>query len=277
VAGVLESLRPLVALIGQADDPVVLAENLAGMAESGAPGPDISTALAREVTDRSLTASALLYAGVLDVTGERTAATALRLAQAHVLVAAATDDHWELVLTVPGFLRGTLSQLVATLGESARPRETGPAITEVAMSARDSLIVAAPYLHAAFIHVLSGSVERVLRAGGTATVITRALSLAAPERSSANVEAVAELRQAAERAKRAVTVRSWEETGLGIHFKVVIADGRLAYLGSANLTPGGALAHAEAGVILRGSRVANLSWWLAAVADELGRRRLPAG
>ncbi|WP_407698288.1 phospholipase D-like domain-containing protein [Streptomyces marianii] len=59
---------------------------------------------------------------------------------------------------------------------------------------------------------------------------------------------------------------------VGIHFKVVLADDQLAYIGSANLTPGGTRVHAEAGMLLRGSRVKALSRWLHVVADELTRR-----
>nr|WP_225955288.1 phospholipase D-like domain-containing protein [Kibdelosporangium phytohabitans] len=206
----------------------------------------------------------------------RTPCAAVRLAQAQVLTEAA-EDSWELVLTVPGFLRRTLADLVAVNGDRSRPRETQATLVEVAATARDNLMIAAPYLHADFVTTLANPLQRVLQTGGAVTVITRALSLTAPERSSANVEAIALLRQVAERAGRAITVRSWEESGLGVHFKVVIADHRLAYLGSANLTPGGTAAHAEAGVLLRGPRVAALSRWLTAVADELARRRLPSG
>ena len=54
-----------------------------------------------------------------------------------------------------------------------------------------------------------------------------------------------------------------------------LADVALAYLGSANLTPGGTAAHTEAGVLLRGDGVDKLAGWLEAVCKELARRRLP--
>ncbi|GLY54989.1 phospholipase D-like domain-containing protein [Lentzea sp. NBRC 102530] len=276
MASVLEPLKPVVALIRQAPEPMALAARLLDLAESGSTGAELATVLSTSVTDGNLVRSALIHADILDMAGNRTPCATVRLAQAQVLTEAA-EDSWELVLTVPGFLRRTLADLVAVNGDRSRPRETQATLVEVAATARNNLMIAASYLHADFVTTLANPLQRVLQTGGAVTVITRALSLTAPERSSANVEAIALLRQVAERAGRAITVRSWEESGLGVHFKVVIADHRLAYLGSANLTPGGTAAHAEAGVLLRGPRVAGLSRWLTAVADELARRRLPSG
>jgi phosphatidylserine/phosphatidylglycerophosphate/cardiolipin synthase-like enzyme len=276
VASVLEPLKPVVALLLQAAEPMALAQHLVDRAESGATGSELAMLLSGNVTDGNLVRPALIHADVLDVTGARTPGATVRLAQVQVLTEAA-EDSWELVFTVPGFLRQVLAGLVARNGDRSRPRETQSTLVEVATTARENLLIAAPYLHAAFVGTLANPLRRLLQVGGTATVITRALSLTAPERSSANVDAVALLRQVAEQAGRPIAVRSWEESGLGVHFKVVIADRKLAYLGSANLTPGGAAAHAEAGVLLRGPRVADLSKWLTAVADELARRRLPSG
>ncbi|GAB3855804.1 hypothetical protein GCM10029963_51140 [Micromonospora andamanensis] len=275
MASVLEPLKPFVALIRQAPEPMTLAARLLDLAESGSTGAELTTVLSTSVTDGNLARSALIHADILDIAGNRTPRAAVRLAQAQVLAEAA-EDSWELVLTVPGFLRRTLADLVAGNGDRSRPRETQATLVEVAATARHDLVIAAPYLHADFAVTLANPLQRVLWAGGTVTVITRALSLTAPERSSANVEAIALLRQAAEHTGRVITVRSWEESGLGVHFKVVVADRKVAYLGSANLTPGGTVAHAEAGVLLRGPLVADLSRWLTAVADELARRRLPS-
>lgn len=106
------------------------------------------------------------------------------------------------------------------------------------------------------------------------------MSLRAPQTSSANVEAVEQLRADAEPATAGAAagrmrVCSWEERGLGLHFKAVVAAGRRAYLGSSNFTPGGTAGHAEGGVLLDSSRVQLLESWLLAVADELDERRLP--
>ena len=154
------------------------------------------------------------------------------------------------------------------------------AIRETAASAGPLLQIAAPYLHSGFVGLLAPQVERVLDAGGQVQLVTRALSLRAPDRSSANVDAVTLLRNAADGKPGRLLVASWEETGLGIHFKVVLAhreDGtQTAYIGSSNLTPGGTLAHAEAGVIANGPQVEALSKWLDLTVSELRRRRLPS-
>jgi phosphatidylserine/phosphatidylglycerophosphate/cardiolipin synthase-like enzyme len=277
VARVLASLKPFVALLGQAQDSLALAEQLVALAQAQAPSSALIDAIADEVTDTTLIASTLEHAGVVNRQGQLSQLACQRLAQVQILLEAASDDGWDLVLTVPAFLRTAMDDLVAQHGPRLRPRETAATLAHVAAAARNRLIIAAPYLHTAFIMTLSPHLGRVLDNGGTSLVITRALSLRAPSRSSANVEAVAQLREIAEPAGRRFHVRSWEETGLGIHFKVIIADDQLAYLGSANLTPGAMHAHAEAGVLLHGSRVANLSRWIDAVADELARRRLPSG
>lgn len=142
------------------------------------------------VADGPLVRPALMHAGVLDAAGAVTAAGATRLAQTLVLIEATQAGSWQLVLTVPGFLRGALDACVAGHGDGARPRETTAVLREVAGAARKRLLIAAPYLHEQFVHVLAPDVERVLADGGRVEVITRALSLTTPARSSANVSAV---------------------------------------------------------------------------------------
>lgn len=279
MAPVLDALRPLVSLLGQAPDPGQLADRLHQLADGGTTGQELVAVLAAAVTDARLAAPTLRFAGVLDVSGAVTAAAPVRLAQAQVLIEAAERvwaPGWELVLTVPGFLRGAFGQLQTDLGGGRGPRETSVALAEVAAAAQQRLVVAAPFLHTRFVARLVPVVERVLSGGGQVVVITRALSVTGPVRSSANEAAVAVLRAAGHRAGHPVVVRSWEEGALGIHFKVVVADDTVAYLGSANLTPAGAGAHAEVGALVRGDQVAVLGAWLDLVADELGRRRLPA-
>jgi hypothetical protein len=104
MVAVLDTLNPLAALVRQAAEPMTLAERLVELASSGATGQHIVSALWTRVTDHNLVIPALVRAGVLDATGSTAHDAYLRLAQAQVLVAAAEDD-WELVLTVPGFLR----------------------------------------------------------------------------------------------------------------------------------------------------------------------------
>jgi phosphatidylserine/phosphatidylglycerophosphate/cardiolipin synthase-like enzyme len=281
VARVLDALSPLAALLAQARDPIAAAEALARGADAGADAATLLAQLQAAVVDTGLAATVLTYAGVLDANGRLTGAAATRLAQAAVLVEATQDaerrqDRWQLVLTVPGFLRDALEASVAEHGDAMRPIETTRAVLEVAAAAHSRLLLAAPFLHEQFVRQLIPAVERVLSTSGEVVVITRALSFAAPDRSSANMAAVDGLRAAAAHVTAGrLVVRSWEESGLGIHFKVVLADARLAYLGSANPTPAGTAGHAEAGVLLHGPGVAGLARWLDAVCLELAHRRLP--
>lgn len=276
MAGLLEPLTPLASLISQSSDPDNLVDELITLINKGSDGQSLCEALAISVTDGSLARSVLAHSGVLDGGGRLTAESIVRLEQVKVILELTAANHWELVLTVPSFLRPALQRLVTSHGDAQRPRETKAVIADVARSSRRKLVIAAPYLHSTFVESLTAPIERLLRSGGTVTIITRALSLTAPERSSANVEAVARLRQAAGNANRPITIRSWEEDGLGVHFKTVIADDELAYLGSANMTPSAINAQAEAGVLLHGSKVAVLGAWMEGVAQALGHRRLPS-
>ncbi|OQQ17501.1 hypothetical protein B0675_10575 [Streptomyces sp. M41(2017)] len=272
MARVLEPLRPLVSLLLQAPDPVGIAAAAIDITAAGGTGPEVTALIANVVTDRRLVSYALIHASVLDEGGQLTKAAPLFLARAHAMVAMSVEDGWELVLTVPAFLKDSLATMSRDNGGPGLPLDTGRTIRLVAESARTHLVIAAPYLHPSLANALAPALATLLAAGGTATLISRALGWAAPDRSDANVEAVAVLREAAGEASGRLKVCSWDESGLGVHFKVVLADDQLAYVGSANLTPGGTEAHAEAGVLLRGKQVRSLSRWLRAVADELTRR-----
>ncbi|MGW1169949.1 phospholipase D-like domain-containing protein [Streptomyces sp. NPDC002550] len=272
MARVLEPLRPLVSLLLQASAPVDTAAAATNVAAAAGTALEVSTVIMNAVIDRRLVSYALAHAGILDEEGNLTEGASLLLAQAHAMVAMSVEEGWELVLTVPAFLKDSLSTMSRDNGGPGLPLDTGRTIREVAETAQTRLVIAAPYLHPSFATALAPALTTLLQDGGTATIITRALGWSAPNRSNANVDAVTVLREAAGTARRRLTVCSWDEAGLGVHFKVVLADDRLAYIGSANLTPGGTGAHAEAGVLLRGSRVRSLSRWLQVVADELTRR-----
>jgi len=280
VAAVLDRVRPLAALLRQADDPANLTNQLIDVAGAG-DGRAVLSCLSEAVTDRFLVRQTLIHCGVLADSGQLEPQGIVRLGQAAALLEAQDESAFRLVLTVPGFLRPSLEQFVSEHGDAARPLETMTAIRETAASAGRRLQIAAPYLHTRFVGLLAPQVERVLSAGGQVQLVTQALSLKAADRSSANVDAVALLRRAAAGKPGRLLIASWEETGLGIHFKVVLAhrcDGtRAAYIGSSNLTPGGALAQAEAGVLASGPQVDTLSNWLDLTAHELTSRRLPSG
>lgn len=273
MAGVLEPLRPLVNLLTQADAPAAVAERLCGMVLAGARGDAVRDELASAVADGVLAGDVLMHAQVLDADGAVTPVAAVRLGQAQVLAEMRTDEWCELVLTIPAFLREALEEATCANMADGRPRETLSAITEVAVTARERLVIAAPYLHPGLVAMLAGHVERITRGGGQVDVITRALSPGSPTYSASNRESIDLLRGAAHRTGQRLIIHSWEEEGLGVHFKAVTADHRLAYVGSANLTPWGAYGHAEAGVLLRGRQAALLAGWLDRVGLALEQRR----
>lgn len=282
MAAILDRVRPLAALLRQADDPAGLANELVDVAAAATArdGSAVVSSPSEAVTDRFLVRQTLVYCGVLTESGQLEPLGIVRLGQAAALLEFEAESGFRLVLTVPGFLRPSLEQFVTVNGDAARPLETMTAIRETAASAGRRLQIAAPYLHTGFVRLLAPQVERVLDAGGQVQLVTRALSLKAPDRSSANVDAVMLLRDVADGKPGELLVASWEETGLGIHFKVVLAHRengtRAAYIGSSNLTPGGTLAHAEAGVLAAGPQVDALSRWLDLTVFELRRRRLPS-
>ncbi|MEU0487261.1 phospholipase D-like domain-containing protein [Streptosporangium sp. NPDC006013] len=272
MARILEPLRPLVALYHQAQKSVDIAAAATNFAAAAGTGDGIVELIGSAVTDRRLVSPVLIHAGVLDQKGQVTHTAPLLLAQAHAMTVMAVEESWDLVLTVPAFFKTTLGLMTRDHGGPGLPLDTGTTIRAVAEQARSRLVIAAPYLHASFIEVLAPYVKALLKSGGSTLVITRGLACASPSRSDFNIDAVAVLRKAAGTASERLSVRSWDESGLGIHFKVVMADSNIAYIGSANLTPGGTSAHAEAGVLLRGTKVSDLARWLEAVAQQLTPR-----
>ena len=276
MASLLEVVTPLASLISQSRDSDEVYRNLLSMSTSGASGDALSRYLSLQVTDKELVIPVLINAGVLDGNGEATSDAGIRIGQAQLAAATAIDRGWQLVLTVPVFLRPSLDKFVAQHGAAARPCETKAVLSEVANAATEKLVIAAPYLQAGFLTQIIPAVERLLSNGGEVLLITRALSTGSPETSAANAEAAALMREAGARAGRQPVVRSWEESGLGMHFKVAIADAKEAYLGSANFTVGGTTSHVEMGVRLRGEQVGTIAAWVDIVANTLAARRLPS-
>lgn len=278
MATILDHVRLLAALLAQADDPVGVATRLSEAALAGAHYDQLRAAVAESVADIGLADTTLKWCGVLDGTGNVTPDAAVVFGQAAALLEVEQSAGYQLVLTVPAFLRPALGQLVAEVGDVARPVETTFALREAAAAAGPRLQIAAPFLHVGFIRLLASDVERVLAGGGQVQLLTRALSLSAPRRSTANTEAVSLLRSVAGGKPGQLTIASWEESGLGVHLKVVLAHrsagGPVAYIGSSNPTLGGTLAHAEAGVLAHGPQVALLARWLDVIVTGMERRRL---
>jgi len=277
VAAILASLSPLAELLLQADDPVELAQSVLAEVQAGATaGGALEGRLISEVHDGGLVLPAMVLADIVDLATHTVCPGALIPAAQLVAIVEArvSADHWQLALTIPAFVRGPFADMVADLPSPLRPIETVPAMHMIAGKARERLVLAAPYLHPAFVTMFIPHVKRIAQAGGTVALITRALSALSPQHSQANIEALEVLRHATS-ARDLLVVRSWEEDGLGVHFKAVVADEHMAYLGSANLTPAGGSAHAEAGVLLSGPSVSVLARWLQVVSTALGERRFP--
>jgi hypothetical protein len=180
------------------------------MALAGADGQAIRGALARSVTDAPLASDVLVHAQVLDITGTVTPLAAVRLGQAQAVTEQRADEGCELVLTVPPFLRGTLDDLTRDTVVGIRPRETLHAIARVSDTAKERLIIAAPYLHPGLMAQLTSHVERITADGGKVVVITRAILPGSSSHSASNRESIALLRAAARRADHGFIVCSWD-------------------------------------------------------------------
>jgi phosphatidylserine/phosphatidylglycerophosphate/cardiolipin synthase-like enzyme len=252
VDSVLDALNPLVDLLEHTADPQHTAGRLLEATEQDVRA--VWAVLDDVVDEPAVVAPTLAHARILTRparTAELHEHAARQAAAAQALLAQRHADSWQLVLTVPGFLRAALDDLAGAHPGQPRPRQTATVLTELAAGAATNLIIAAPYLDTGFVRYLIEPVTKLLRAGGHVLVLTRALSLRAPQTSSANVEAVEMLRRARGSAEAGpagtpsgqLRVCSWEERGLGLHFKAVVADRRRAYLGSSNVTVGGALGH----------------------------------
>jgi Phospholipase D Active site motif len=277
VAAVLAAVTPLADLILQAKDPVRLAEIvLADVQEGKVDGQVLIDRISADVRDGGLALPCLVLAGIVHP-DTRTVNSGAVIPAAQLLAVVEVQmsaDRWQLALTVPPFVRPAFTRMVVDLPLTLRPIETLPAIQTVAQNAQERLILAAPFLHPTFMAVFIPHVARIIAAGGTVLLLTRALSTLSEDQSRANVEALHKLRGGLAN-PGGLMVRSWEEVGLGLHLKAVVADELIAYIGSANLTPTGASAQAEAGVLLSGPGVKVLARWLEAVNDALGDRRLP--
>jgi phosphatidylserine/phosphatidylglycerophosphate/cardiolipin synthase-like enzyme len=275
VAAILATLSPLADLILQADGPVRLAEMVLADIQSGTTdGQPLVVRISAAVHDDGLVLPCLALAGIVD-SATRVVCPGAVVPAAQILAVVETyinSDHWQLALTVPAFVRSAFTSMVADLPPTLCPIETVPAMHVVAASACERLVLAAPYLHQGFVSTFIPHVNRIMHAGGTVVVLTRALSALSAQQSHANVEALQTLRAGASN-HELLLVRSWEEDGLGVHLKAVVADERMAYIGSANLTPTGTSTHAEAGVLLSGPSVMVLARWLEVVSDALSERR----
>jgi phosphatidylserine/phosphatidylglycerophosphate/cardiolipin synthase-like enzyme len=186
----------------------------------------------------------------------------IRLAQAEVLALEIQRSRPltpRLVVTVPDFMRLGWSEHLRGVPAADWPRETWPAILDLASHAASELLLSAPFLNTEHARALAASVARVTRAGGHVLLVTQAAG------AEPNLSAVRLLAAAAHPGGR-LDIWSWPGPGLGIHFKAVIADRQHAYIGSANLTTHAAIRQAEAGVILQGPLAYQLDQWIRRIA-----------
>ncbi len=264
MAGLLEAVTPLADLVARTPAPA--AAVVAVRAATGGGPAAVAAALTAAGADRRLLPAALAFAGVTSAASETDLAAVAGALE--VLVDQHRAGRVSLVLTVPEFLTPAYTRFLAD-NPAVRVRRTSAVVAEVAAAAHSCLTVAAPYLAAIAVERLLPHMRRVLAAGGTVTVTTRALTAACPEPSSANIAAVAAIGQVAAGQPGRLRVCSWEGDGLGVHLKSVVADRADAYLGSANVTGGGQRDHAEAGVRLPAALAGPLADWLELLADAL--------
>jgi len=280
MARLLDAVTPLADLLARTPDPDA---TIASFRAACAEGAAAVLRVVQEATeaagiDQRLTVLAVAHAGLTGT--DNNPATVMRLAAVggalEILVEARRETDVSLVFTVPAFLAKAFDTFTS-MTPGVRAERTAAVVSAVAADAQSSLIIVAPYLATIAVDALMPSVCRVLDADGMVTVISRALSPRSPEPAKPNITVVESLRHAAAGRPGRLRVSSWEEEGLGVHLKAVVADNAHAYLGSANFTASGQLGYAEAGVRLPSRLALPLARWLGLLADALDARRAVAG
>lgn len=257
--GFLEHLEPLVELVEATVEPQATCDVAIRAVEAA----DVE-ALLHELNDERFAGSALRYGGVLDGEGRLTDSARDQLLRLQVLVATRVSvkdtDHWNEVVTVPPYLKNALS--------SQEVRETSAVLRDLISKATTSIIMASPFLDKGF-HGLMPEVSGFIDRGGKFLLITSNLL-----ESRHNAEVASELRNGfANVSTDHLEVVSWEEEGLGLHMKSLIADSSRAYVGSANFTWYGMGHQAELGVLLEGPQVAGLERLLYSLATVIKERK----
>jgi len=155
----------------------------------------------------------------------------------------------ELVITGPGHVGPALAY-------RARCRTTLGALTQIFVEAENHVVIAAPYLQVGR-GLSAGPMEGALRASLGRGVSVDVVSTG---RSLATIDAAA-LREGARGALRFFRplANVQDEERLGSHAKFCLADGAVAYVGSANLTGPGLSEHVELGLLVRGE-IARQIW-----------------
>lgn len=194
--------------------------------------------------------------GDLDGRAAEEVATALRLV-GDSFARLGPPTGWNLVATLPPGLRDTMRP-------PALP-QTGGVLLELLERATDRLALAAPFVDRAAVDFLAPSLVDAGHRGADVRILTSPGALPAFDRL---VTSWATVPSHVLRLTEVATVLS----PLGSHAKVVVVDGMVAYIGSANLTTGGLARHIEIGVEVFGPQVADLERLLLAV-ERLGTTR----
>jgi phosphatidylserine/phosphatidylglycerophosphate/cardiolipin synthase-like enzyme len=276
MARLLDAVTPLADLLARTPDPDATVASIRAACTDGTAAVLRVTREAASAAgiDARLITLAAAQAGITSTDdGTLTVAELSAIGGAlEILVDTRREPDVSLVFTVPLFLATAFDAFTAKT-PVVRAERTAAVVSAVATGARSSLTIAAPFLAAVAVDGLLPPARRVLDGGGVVTVVTRALSPRSPQPARANITAVDALRHAAAGRPGHLRVSSWEEEGLGVHLKAVVADDADAYLGSANLTGPGQLGHAEAGVRLPPRLAGPLAEWLRLLADALDARR----
>lgn len=254
----LERLSPLVSLLCDLPDPGGACAHMRAAAEQGN-----KEALVSAVGGGIHTEPNLRHAGILDAHGVLTDAAREQLIRLEAVVADRTlhADRWKQVVTVPDYLRNDLP-----FGEV---QETERVVTGLVSGAHRRVIMASPFLDDGF-DALVPHISRLLSGGGTFLLLTRELERSA----SRNFAVVQKLREVCGDPP-GLQIVSWEDKGLGLHMKSIVADSERAYVGSANFTTGGFGRHAELGVLLEGPSVRGVERVLETLAAQMRSRGRP--
>lgn len=256
----LERLEPLVEVVGKTPDPAATCNAMIAAVEAGN-----VEGLVGCLDDERFAVSALRYGGVLDERGLLLDSARDQLVRTQTILAArsAGADRWDRVMTVPPYLRKSLDR-------EGVP-ETADVLVRLVSEARRRIVMASPFLDKGFDRLVP-ALARFAAGRGSFVLLTR--DLVDPD--SRNARVVRDLRRRCGHGPE-LEVVSWEEEGLGLHMKAVVADSRRAYVGSANFTWGGMGQQAELGVLLEGPSVAGIERLLDFLAVELrNRKRLQA-
>lgn len=139
-------------------------------------------------------------------------------------------------------------------------RQISSALLDVCRTAQDTLLIVSPYLESQGVEWLQPGIEGAIRRGVDVTVISRELRKGEP-----NMTALTDLFEITGEANGTLRVFDYYEPDPNsqkplytLHSKVLIADERTAYIGSANFTNYGLSQNLEVGVILSGDDVRDL-------------------